>query len=125
MLLDADVLIDLLRAHPPALTWISSLTTLPAVSGFAAMELLYGCRDTRERKKVEKFLSVFEILWPNEEAMKRALFDYAPLKLSHNLSAFDAMIAATAVGQGMELGTFNVKHFKHVPGLSVVKPYVR
>ncbi|MFL5245997.1 MAG: hypothetical protein ACJ8FY_28335 [Gemmataceae bacterium] len=41
MLLDTDVLVDILRSHPPALAWLKSLTNAPiALAGLAAMELV-------------------------------------------------------------------------------------
>lgn len=39
-LLDTDILIDVQRGHPPALAWFSSLTEVPYLPGFVAMELL-------------------------------------------------------------------------------------
>ncbi len=47
------------------------------------------------------------------------------LKLSKNLGILDALIASTAVGAGETLATFNVKHFKSVPGLTIIQPYKR
>jgi hypothetical protein len=43
MLLDTDVLIDLESKHPDARAWIATPPVIPAVCGFAAMELLNGC----------------------------------------------------------------------------------
>jgi predicted nucleic acid-binding protein len=45
MILDADVLIDLLRESPQAETWLRGLEALPAVSGMAALEVVYGSRN--------------------------------------------------------------------------------
>ena len=33
-LLDTDILIDIQRGHPPALTWFTSLPELPSIPGF-------------------------------------------------------------------------------------------
>jgi hypothetical protein len=35
----------------------------------------------------------------------------------------DALIGATAVGLNEQLATFNVKHYKVIPGLQTVQPY--
>jgi len=37
----------------------------------------------------------------------------------------DALIAATAIGRGAALVTFNTKHFAVVPGLATEQPYDR
>lgn len=39
-LLDSDVLIDVLRGHPPAVQWFAGLDELPTVPGFVVMELI-------------------------------------------------------------------------------------
>src|SRR5437773_322919 len=103
MILDTDVLIDLVREHAAAAAWFASLTTMPAASGFAALELTYGCLNTVELRAVRSFLRAFTIVWPSEEDLLRAWIDYAPLHLSHGLGVMDSLIAATAVGRGVPL----------------------
>jgi predicted nucleic acid-binding protein len=125
MILDTDVLIDLVRQHPAAAAWFASLPTLPAVCGFAALELAYGCLNAAELRAVRTFLRAFTIVWPTEEDLSRALVEYAPLHLSHGLGAMDALIAATAVGRGTPLVTLNVRHFRAVPNLTTLPPYRR
>ena len=44
---------------------------------------------------------------------------------SDNLGLVDSLIAATAVGLGAILCTFNVKHFRVVAGLQMQQPYKR
>ena len=125
MLLDTDVLIDLLRKHPPAEAWFSGVSPLPDVAGFAAMELVNGCRDGNELRRVQRFLATFSILWPSDEDLSKALNDYLPLRLSTGIGLMDAVIAATAVGHNLPLATFNGRHFTAVPGLATVEPYTR
>jgi len=43
--------------------------------------------------------------------------------LSHSLGLIDALIAATAISAGASLCTYNLKHFRAVPGLVTVQPY--
>lgn len=42
---------------------------------------------------------------------------------SHGLTIPDALIAATAIMQGLELATDNDRHFKMIPELTVKRPY--
>jgi hypothetical protein len=58
-----------------------------------------------------------------EAGCATALELFAKLHLSHSLGLLDAVIAATAIGAGASLCTFNVKHFRAVPGLVTVQPY--
>ena len=125
MLLDSDVLIDLLREYFPAEQWLATLPGLPPVAGFAAMELINGCRDSRELRRVRHFLATFTILWPSENGLNQALNDLMPLKVSHGLGWVDSLIAATALTHDLPLATFNVRHFDAVPGLETREPYSR
>ena len=46
LLLDTDVMIDVLRGHPPAVAWLGTVRTeVIALPGYVAMELIQGCRD--------------------------------------------------------------------------------
>jgi hypothetical protein len=114
-LLDTDVLIDVQRGHPPAL----------AVPGFVVMELIQSARNTREVQNARKQVTGFQIVWPSQADCARALADFTTLHLSHNLGLIDALIAATAVGLNATLSTFNLKHYRAVPGLTVMQPYNR
>ena len=74
---------------------------------------------------MERFLRAFRIYWPAEADMNRALQEFTGYRLSHGLGLVDALIAATALGRGEPLATFNVRHYQAVPGLVTVQPYVR
>ncbi len=124
-LLDTDVLVDIRRGFAPAVQWYTSLTERPSVPGFVAMELVVGCWDKRELLRLQKFLVGIPIVWPSEVDCQRGLEHLRDYKLSHSLGLIDALIAATAIGQGATLCTFNVKHFSAVPGLATEQPYSR
>lgn len=58
VILDTDVMIDLLHGHPPAVAWLESLgDTEVCLPGFVAMELIRGCRNGQERRKLKKQIS--------------------------------------------------------------------
>ncbi len=123
MQLDTDIMIDLQREVPAAVAWFTALPALPAVSGFAAMELFNGCENSADRRKVEKFLRPFTILWPSEATMQQTLSTFTPLRLAHGVGMIDSLIAATALQHGQTLTTFNVRHFRAIPGLVTIQPY--
>ncbi len=124
-LLDTDVLVDIRRGFAPAVFWYSSLTERPSVPGFVAMELINGCRNKAELARLQVFLLGLPILWASEADCQRGLEFLRDYHLSHSLGLVDALIAATALGQGASLCTFNVKHFAAVPGLITEQPYGR
>lgn len=123
--LDADVLIDVQRGFPPATAWFGSLKELPVVPGFVVMELIQQAQNSLQVQTALYLVSGLARVWPTEADCTRALDDFAKLHLSHRIGLVDSLIAATAVGLGAELCTFNRKHFRAVPGLKTVQPYPR
>lgn len=124
-LLDADVLIDVQRRHPPAVSWFSTLTALPSVPGIVAMELIHDAKNRHEVQQAQRLIAPLPIVWPTEADCNSALAYFADFHLSHGLGILDATIAACAVGRSATLQTFNRKHYSVVPGLLIAEPYKR
>ncbi|MEH1812903.1 MAG: PIN domain-containing protein [Nostoc sp.] len=124
-LLDTDVLIDIQRGYAPAISWFASLSELPSVPGFVVMELIQDSQNKQQLSNALKLVAPLPIVWATEADLTRALSDFTTYHLSHSLGLLDALIAACAVGQGATLCTFNVKHYRVVPGLVMAQPYTR
>lgn len=123
-LLDADILIELQREKPEAIAWAKSIREDSfAVPGIAAMELVIGSRDKRERDLSYKFLSQLNIAWPSEADHRTAFQLATELGLSTGLGLADLLIGAQALNQRATLYTFNLKHFLKIQGLDVKAPY--
>ena len=123
-LLDTDVAADILRNHPPAITWLQGFGSAPlGLPGLVVMELLQGCLNKAEQQRVEQFCQLHMLYWPTELACQRALHDFTAFHLSNNLGLLDALIAHTAVWLNEPLATFNVKHYGVVVGLTTIQPY--
>jgi len=125
LLLDADILIDLVRGVPNAKAWLASLQEAPFVSCFAALEVLAGSRDKQERLKVERLLSAFPLLYPTKPDIDYALWNYSQFSLSHGVGAIDTLTASLAVNRGSTLVSRNAKHFTPLPNLKFLAPYTR
>lgn len=125
LLLDTDVLIDVQRGHAAALAWFARLTELPSVPGFVVMELIQDAQDARQVRKALRLVGPLPVVWPAPVDCDKALADFTAFHLSHGLCLLDAMIGACAVGLSAELCTFNVKHYRVIPGLVTVQPYTR
>ena len=126
ILLDTDVMIDILRGYEPAIEWLTSMADQETgVPGLVVMELLQGCQNAREQKRVEKFLSGYSLYWGEPQDCDRALKTFAAHYLSHNIGLLDALIAETVIGFGAELATFNVKHYGVLKELKTIQPYQR
>lgn len=125
VVLDTDILIDIQRGNAAALAWFSQLTELPAVPGFVMMELIQDAQNAHQVRQVLKLVAPLPIIWPTEIDCNRALNDFTSYHLSHSLGLLDALIASCAVGLSVPLCTFNVKHYRVVPGLQIIQPYNR
>ncbi len=126
ILLDTDIMIDVLRRYPPAVTWLESLGNEEILlPGFVVMELLQGCRNKVEQEQIEKELQAYAVAWPSPETCNKAMAVFASAHLSHGLGMLDALIGQTAVALQVPLYTFNQKHYVAVPHLQTVQPYTK
>jgi len=123
--LDTDILIDIQRGHPPAVAWFNSLPDLPSVPGLVVMELVQDAHNSRQVRQALKLVAPLPVLWPSEAGCNQALSHFAAYHLSDGLGLIDSLIAACAIGPSAALCTFNVKHYRVVPGLRIEQPYIR
>lgn len=88
------------------------------------MELLQGAKDKTQHRHTKRFIADFNfsILPLTENIGHRALIYVEEYALSANMRAGDAIIAATAVENGLCLSSSNAKHFKCVKELEL-KPF--
>ena len=111
---DTDIMIDILREHPPAVEWLRSLGEEEVrLSGFVCAELLQGCRNKNEQRRVATLTSKYVVVWPANETANRALRVFTQFHLSDGLGIIDALIAQEAVDLGVALSTFNTKHYRN------------
>jgi predicted nucleic acid-binding protein len=121
LLIDTDVLIDYLRGQPQSVQYLENLTELILVSAITIAELYGGVREGKERKALDEFVRVFEIVPVNDEiAVKGGLYRRDYFK-SHNVGLADAIIAATSDIKNASLVTLNQKHFPML--INVIVPY--
>jgi predicted nucleic acid-binding protein len=99
VIVDTDILIDIARRIPEAITYVDNLErrAIVGISSITYMELLVGCRNKTEQRKVERFVRRFEIARLNETIADRAIALLQQYRLSHGLLIADGLIAATAL----------------------------
>lgn len=93
-----------------------------AISAVTQMELVVGCRNKRELKLLETFVSEFVTVPLNEAASETAMALLKRYRLSHGLLIPDALIAATAVTSGAPLSSKNQRDYRFIEGLELL-PY--
>ncbi len=85
------------------------------------MALIYGARNKRETQKLSQFLQLFDLVQVNESISATALQLITQYAKSHTLDIPDALIAATALENNASLLTYNVKDFKYISQLTLIK----
>lgn len=119
-------MIDLQHQRPATIAWYASMPpgTL-ALPGHALMELYQDAQNTQQTLVIDRLTIPFPIVWPTDVECLQAVRNYRLLHLSHGIGLIDTLIAATALSLHAPLCTFNVKHFRHIPGLVTEQPYTR
>jgi hypothetical protein len=120
MLFDTDVLIWVFRGNQAAARMVE-LARERALSVMTHMELVQGARSKQEVKAIKGFLAdfAFAVLPLTENIGHRAMVYMEEYSLRSGMSAGDALVAATAVEQGLPLCTANRKHYRLVQDLEL------
>ena len=121
-LLDTTVLVDLLRGYPPAKEWIT-LQSPKGITPIVYLELLEGASNRFAQQQVFKLLRLFPQISLQENDFSWAIESLTQYQLSHQIGAFDALIAAPCYRLQIPLYTQNLKHFMPMLGSLVRKPY--
>jgi len=125
MIYDTDILIWVQRGNEKAAILIDKDED-KYLSIQSYMELLQGAKNKKHHNYIKSFIHDFKfsILPFTENVGHRALIYVEEYALSSNMRSGDAIIAATAVENNMNLVSSNAKHFKAVKDLklNVFKP---
>ena len=121
-LIDSDVMVDFTRGNAKAADYLDSLGDDCLLSAITALELIAGARNQREVTDLDILISAYEQIPPTEEIARRAYAVMMTFTRSHGLHALDALIAATAIQNGLTLVSKNRKHFQIISGLSLEVP---
>lgn len=123
-IIDTDILIDVTKMHETADAFVKTQqgTGIP-ISIVTAMEVVIGCRDKAELIRMQRFLQQCTILPVSETASQIGYQLVELFALSHGMQIADALIAATALERGLTLYSKNIRDFRMIPGLTVIRPY--
>ena len=87
------------------------------------MEMVAGARDSSDLASILQFLNQTTVLPLTSSSSQQAYQLMESYYLSHGLLIPDALIAATALENNLPLYTKNMRHFRMIGGLTVVRPY--
>ena len=125
ILVDTDVLIDFLRGHEQAVSFVNLESDRIILSSIVVAELYAGVRGGEgdaEQTTLEGFLSLFRVVHVTAAIARLGGLYKRDYGGSHGISLADAVVAATATLENAELKTLNVKHY---PMFSALEPAYR
>jgi predicted nucleic acid-binding protein len=122
MIIDTDVLIWYLRGNENAYQAIENSNKF-SISVVTYIELVQGMRNKKELNILRKALQGWDakILYISEEISVKAMFFVEQHYLSHCIELADALIAATAVANGLPILTGNEKRYNALKGIQIKK----
>lgn len=133
LVLDSSVLIATERENRPVSALLASLSaelseTEFLLSSITVMELEHGWHraDTPEaaagrRRYLDEVFAIIPVEpFTREMGVLAAKIDAAMKKTGLVIAMADLLIGVTALHYGYSVGTRNVRHFKMIPGLTVV-----
>lgn len=122
-LLDTNIIIDLLNAHPRAIDWVHSKPLRFGITSITWMEVVYGAQNKAKRDIAFKFMrqfGLFHIDSDDQDWAMKQLFQY---RLQYGIDVLDCLIAAPAYRLQLPLYTRNLKHFTPLLGELAVQAY--
>jgi predicted nucleic acid-binding protein len=120
IVLDTNVLIEILKGNRDTIAKVESFNKHLTISSISAMELFFGALNKAEVKKLEKFVSLFDIIYPNEKISYTAMDLVKKYAKSHTLDIPDSIIASTSLYHKCELFTYNKKDFRYIDNIRLV-----
>jgi len=120
VLLDTNILIEILKGNDKAIKKIEALEAKLSISSITVMELYYGALNKTELVKLEKFVSLFNIIELNENISRQATKLVKNYAKSYALDIPDSLIASTALTLNAKLVTYNAKDFKYIDGIELL-----
>jgi hypothetical protein len=126
IILDTTMLVDIIRRKEVALDYLDGISKgadIPRLSIVTSMELIIGCRNKNEVRKVEELLADYDVLDITPLISRKAYRLISQFSKSHGLVIPDALIAATALVENAVLVTSNVRHFSMIKELRLEEPH--
>ncbi|MEZ5428117.1 MAG: type II toxin-antitoxin system VapC family toxin [Pyrinomonadaceae bacterium] len=90
-----------------------------AVDSIVYLELLQATRNSSEAERVEKYLTLFELIYFDKKVAQRAFELTRLYSKNFGLRLPDSIIAATCLEHDLTLITHNVKDFQFIKDLKI------
>lgn len=123
-LVDTDIIIDILRGVAGSKEFLLELSKEGIHISTITMAEIFSGKETRDvvkKEKILRFLSHFNVIPLDEET---AILG-GEIRRDYQVGIADALIAATALRNGLAIVTYNTKHFEKISGINILKPNYR
>jgi predicted nucleic acid-binding protein len=121
ILVDSDVLIEHLRGQATARDWLVSARQSSgplAISVVSLTEVAGGMRQPEQREVMRLLGSMQRFEVTEQVAWRAATLTQEYRRSNSGIGLGDYLIAATALTEGLELATLNIRHFPMFPDLA-------
>lgn len=123
-LVDAGILLDLLRDHPPAVRWKMMLGRVAlGITPLVWMDVFAAAPDMTAQRQAVDFMRQFGMIYPLQEDMEWAMRQFAALHAAHGVNPRDCLVAAPCVRLRLRFYTHDLENFVPLLGNLVQQPY--
>jgi len=119
-LIDTNIFIAVLKGNGKLKSIIENLAC--ALDTTVYVELIQGAKNKAEVQKIEKYLTRFELIHFDKVISRKTIELVRIYSKSHGLMFGDAVIAAACLENYLTLITHNVKDFRFIKNLKILKP---
>lgn len=123
ILLDTDIMVDFLRGYPKAVGLVKTHADTIVLSAIVVAELYAGVKGDLELMTLDNFVAFCLVLPVTQEIARTGGIHKRDYANSHGVGLADALIAATAQIEEIDLKTLNIKHYPMLKGLK--PPYIK
>ena len=122
ILCDTNILIEFYKNNTAIIQELRQIGSQNlAISVITRAELYYGAINKNELKRIQKHLDLLQNIPTDRSISEQFIQLMANYSLSHKLTIPDALIAATALVNDLELYTLNIKDFSFIENLRLYR----
>ncbi|MCD4700834.1 MAG: type II toxin-antitoxin system VapC family toxin [Candidatus Aegiribacteria sp.] len=121
--IDTDVMIDFLRGYAKAVTMVKGSSGGIVLSSIVVAELYAGVKGKLELATLDDFIAFCHVAPVSGKIARLGGIYKRDYAKSHGVGIADAIIAATAQLEELDLKTLNIKHYPMLKGLK--PPYTK
>jgi tRNA(fMet)-specific endonuclease VapC len=122
ILCDTNILIEFYKNNTAIIQELRQIGSQNlAISIITRAELYYGAINKNELKRIQKHLDLLQNIPTDRSISEQFIQLMANYSLSHKLTIPDALIAATALVNDLELYTLNIKDFRFIENLRLYR----